>query len=101
MMISVAGDTHMAILLWDLVISAAFVLLAVGILAYVLVNLLLAGIKKGAAIVSKYDQTLGRRIRSRRDATGYGRLAAHLSRNIFHKLSSSPWSNKRASKRHT
>lgn len=90
----------MATLLWDLVTAAAFVCLAVGALAYVMVNLLFACIKKGAAIVSKYDQTLGRRIRSRRDATGYGRLAAHFSRNIFHQLSSSPWSNKRASKRH-
>ncbi len=38
----------MATLLWDLVIATAFVVLAVGALAYVLVNLLLAAIHKGA-----------------------------------------------------
>ena len=36
----------MAILLWELIIAAAFVLVAVGALAYVLANLLLAAIHK-------------------------------------------------------
>jgi hypothetical protein len=38
----------MAILLWDLVIAAAFVLLAVGALGYILARFLLAGIQKAA-----------------------------------------------------
>ena len=81
----------MAILLWDLVISATFVFLAVGTLEYVLVNLLLVRSKKGPAVLSAYGQTLGRQILFRCDVTGYGRIAAYFSRNIFHKLSSSSW----------
>lgn len=87
----------MAILLWDLILVAALVVLAVGFFAYVLVNLLLAGIKRGAAIVSTYDQTLVRRFLSHSNP----RIAAHSTRNVFRKLASAPWSHKRASKRHT
>jgi hypothetical protein len=38
----------MAVLLWEFIIAAAFVLVVVGALAYVLANLLLAAIHKGA-----------------------------------------------------
>ena len=92
----------MAILLWDLVIAAAFVLLAVGALAYVLVNLLLVGIKKGGGIVSAYDQTLSRRLLSRCDLAAYGRVRAHFARTVFRKLISLPWGHTRAPrKKHT
>jgi Flp pilus assembly protein TadG len=85
----------MAILLWDLVIAAAFVVVAVGALAYVVVNLLLAGIKKGAARVSAYDQRFGRRILPRPELGRYGRKRAHFTRAVFHKLISSPLGHKR------
>ena len=86
----------MGILLWDLVIAAAFVIVAVGALAYVVVNLLLAGIKKGAARVSAYDQGFGRRILSRPELGRYGRIVAHFTRNIFCRLISSPSGYNRA-----
>ena len=86
----------MAILLWDLVIAAAFVVVAVGALAYVVVNLLLAGIKKGATRVSAYDQRFGRRILSGPELGRYGRKRAHFTRTVFGKLISSSSSHKRA-----
>ena len=86
----------MGILLWDLVVAAAFVVVAVGALAYVLVNLLLAGIRKGAARVSAYDQRFGRRILSGPELGRYGRKRAHFTRTAFGKLISSPPSHKRA-----
>ena len=85
----------MARMLWDLVIAAALIVLAVGCLAYELMNLLLAGIKKGAAIVSAYDRKAHRRILSQWAATGYRRRVAHFTRNIFYRLISSPSSHKR------
>lgn len=89
----------MAILLWDLVIAAAFVFLAVGALAYVLVTLLLAGIKKGATIVSAHDQRLGRRILYRPELGRYGRKKTHYPKTVFRKVISSPSGHKRAARK--
>jgi hypothetical protein len=85
----------LAILLWHFLIATACVVLAVGALAYVLVNLLVARIKKGAPIVLAYDQTLSRRIRSRRHPAGYGGVRRHFTRNVFGKLISLPSGHKR------
>ena len=76
----------MATLLWYSLIAAACVVLAVGALAYVLANVLMARIKKSGAIVSLYDQTLSRRILSR----------PHFTRTVFGKLISlSPRHNRK------
>jgi Flp pilus assembly protein TadG len=89
----------MAILLWDLVIAAAFVFLAVGALAYLLVNLLLAGIKKRATIVAAYDQRFGRRILSRPELGRYGRKKNHYTTTVLRKRMSSPSSHKRTERK--
>lgn len=77
----------MAVLLWNLIIAAAFVLLAVGALAYVLANLLLAVIDKGAernfaALTSAHP-----RKRSQRQPE---RLRARFTSIVFRKSICSP-----------
>jgi Flp pilus assembly protein TadG len=89
----------MAILLWDLVIAAAFVFLAVGALAYLLMSLLLAGIKKGATIVSAYDQRFGRRIFSRPELGRYGRKKTHYTTTVLPNRMSSQSGHKRTARK--
>ncbi len=86
----------MAVLLWNLIIAAAFVLLAVGALAYVLANLLLAVIDKGAernfaALTSAHP-----RKRSQRRP---GRLRSRFTRIVFRKSICSPFVSKRAARK--
>ena len=84
----------MAVLLWELVITAAFVVVAVGALAYVLANLLLGAIHKRAEKrVADLEATHVWR-RSQRQ-TGDG-LGARLARTIARKSIFSPWASKRA-----
>jgi TadE-like protein len=84
----------MATLLWYSLIAAACVVLAVGALAYVLANLLVARIKKEAPIVSAYHQTLSRRIYSRHQPAGYRGVRTHRTKTVFGKLIASPSGHK-------
>ncbi len=84
----------MAVLLWELIIVAAFVLVAVGALAYLLANLLLVAIHKGnkrkfAGLVSAHA-----RKRSQREP-GDG-LRARFTRIVWRKSICSPSISKRA-----
>jgi Flp pilus assembly protein TadG len=84
----------MATLLWDLVIATAFVVLAVGALAYVLVNLLLAAIHKGAE--KKLDGLVPARPRKLWQRQPRGGLRARFTRIALRKSIYPPAVSKRA-----
>jgi hypothetical protein len=88
----------MAILLWDLIIAAAFVLVAVGALAYVLANLLLAAIKKG--VEKKSAGLTSAHAWSRARHQQGGGLRARFTKTVFRKSICSPWVSKRAARKH-
>jgi Flp pilus assembly protein TadG len=87
----------MAILLWDLIIAAAFVLVAVGALAYVLANLLLAAIKKG--VEKKLAGLTSAHAWSRARHQQGGGLRARFTKTIFRRSICSPWVSKRAARK--
>jgi Flp pilus assembly protein TadG len=87
----------MAILLWDLIIAAAFVLVAVGALAYVLANLLLAAIKKG--VEKKFAGLTSAHAWSRSRHQQGGGLRARFTKTIFRRSICSPWVSKRAARK--
>jgi Flp pilus assembly protein TadG len=84
----------MAILLWDLIIAAAFILVAVGALAYVLANLLLAAIKKG--VEKKFAGLTSAHAWERSRHQPGGGLRARFTKTIFRESICSPWVLKRA-----
>ena len=84
----------MAILLWELVIAAAFVLVAVAALAYVVGNLLLGAIHKGAERKSAGLISAPAWKRSRRQSGD--RLRARSTKPSFRKSIGSPSVSKRA-----
>jgi Flp pilus assembly protein TadG len=89
----------MAILLWELIIAAAFVLVAVGPLAYVLANLLLAAIHKGAE--KKSAGLISGRAHKQSQRQPGDRLRARFTELIFRKSICSPSVSKRAARKHS
>lgn len=89
----------MAVLLWESVIAAGFVLVAVGALAYVLANLLLAAIHKGAE--NKLDSLIracARKLWQRQPRDG---LRARFTRIALRKSVYSPAASKRAPRKNS
>jgi Flp pilus assembly protein TadG len=87
----------MAVLLWELIIVAAFVLVAVGALAYLLVNLLLVAIHKGTR--RKFGGPISARARKRWQREPGGGLRAHFTRIVWRKSICSPSISKRAARK--
>ena len=87
----------MALLLWEVVIVAAFVIVAVGPLAYMLVNLLLSAIQKDAVVVSAHDL----RILFRPQPGRYGRLRARFIKIVSRKPIFSSLISNRAARKHS
>jgi hypothetical protein len=87
----------MAVLLWESVIVAAFVLVAVGALAYVLANLLLAAIHKGAE--KKLDGLIPTRPRKRSERQPRVGLRARFIRIVLRKSIRSSSISKRAARK--
>src|SRR5688500_6046261 len=83
-----AGDTHMAILLWELIIAAAFVLVAVGALAYLITNLLLAVIHK--AVETKSAGLISAPAWRRSERQSGAQLRARFTKLSLSKSISSP-----------
>ena len=89
----------MAILLWELVIAAAFVLVAVGTLAYLITNLLLAAFHKAAETKSAGLISAPAWRRSERQSGN--QLRARSPKLSFRKSISSPSLFKRAARKHS
>jgi Flp pilus assembly protein TadG len=89
----------MAILLWELVIAAAFVLVAVAALAYVVANLLLAAIHKGAE--KKSAGLISAPAWKRSERQSGDRFRARFTKLIFRKSTCSPSVYKRAARKHS
>jgi Flp pilus assembly protein TadG len=87
----------MAVLLWDLIIAAAFVLVAVGALAYLITDLLLGAIHKGAETKSAGLISARPWKRSQRQS-GDG-FRARFTRIILRKSICSPSLSKRAARK--
>ena len=87
----------MAVLLWELIIVAAFVLIAVGALAYLLANLLLVAIHKGTK--SKFAGPISAHARKRSQCQPGYQLPARFTRIIFRKSIFSPSASKRPARK--
>lgn len=87
----------MAVLLWELVIVAAFVLVAVGVLAYVLANLLLGTVHKGAE--KKFAGPISAHARKRSPRQPDDGLPARFRKFIVRKSICSPSVFKRATRK--
>ncbi|HEX6438308.1 MAG TPA: TadE/TadG family type IV pilus assembly protein [Candidatus Binatia bacterium] len=87
----------MAILLWDLIIAAAFVLVAVGALAYVLADLVVAAIHKAAG--KKITGLISAHIPKRPQRQPGHRLRARFSSIVFQKFICSLSAFKRAARK--
>ena len=87
----------MAILLWDLIIAAAFVLVAVGALAYVLADLVVAVIHKAAG--KKFTGLISAHIPKRPQRQPDNKLRARFSSIVFQKFICSLSAFKRAARK--
>ena len=87
----------MAVLLWELIIVAAFILVAVGALAYVLVNLLLMAVHEGTK--RKFGGPLSARARKRWQHEPGDGLRARFTRIVWRKSICSPSISKRAARK--
>ena len=87
----------MAMLLWELVIAAAFVLVAVGALAYLITNLLLAAINK--AVETKSAGLISAPAWRRSERQSGAQLRARSTKLSFRKSISSPSLFKRAARK--
>ena len=88
----------MAVLLWELVIVAAFVLVAVGALAYVLSNLLLGAIHKRAG--RRFAGLISARARKRSQRQPGDGLRTRFTRIISGRSIFSPWVPRRTARKH-
>jgi Flp pilus assembly protein TadG len=87
----------MAILLWELLIAATFVLLAIGALAYVLADLLLAAIHKAAE--KKFTRVISAHTSARSQRRPIHDLRPRFSRIVLHQLICSPSVFRRAARK--
>ena len=86
----------MAVRLWQLVIMAAFVLVAVGVLAYVLANLLLGAVHNG--FEKRFAGLISAHVRRRSQRQPGDGLRVRFTRIIFRKSIFSPSVSKRAAR---
>ena len=82
----------MAVLLWELVIAAAFVLVVVGALAYVLANLLLAAFHKVAE--KKFAGAISARVQKRSQRLPNDGLRTRFTKIVFKSTCSPSVSNR-------
>jgi Flp pilus assembly protein TadG len=87
----------MAVLLWELIIVAAFVLVAVGALAYLLTNLLLGALHKGTK--RKFAGLISARARNRWQREPGDGLRARFTSIVWRKSLCSPSIFKRAARK--
>jgi len=87
----------MAILLWDAIIAAVFVLVAVGAFGYVLADLLVAAVHKAAG--KKFPDVTSARIRKRSQRQPGAKPRARFNSIVFQKFICSLSAFKRAARK--